>query len=61
MTSLRVRQWLALAPALFLGAWLAAAPAHGAGTEEAAPPENLDYRAGLEAIQMSDWKRAISN
>ena len=61
MTSLRVRQWLALAPALFLGAWLAAAPARGAGTEEAAPPENLDYRAGLEAIQMSDWKRAISN
>jgi len=61
MTSQRVRQCSALAPALFLCVWLAAAPARGAGTEEAAPPENLDFQAGLEAIKSSDWKRAISN
>jgi tetratricopeptide (TPR) repeat protein len=61
MTSQRVRQCSALAPALILCVWLAAAPACGAGTEEAAPPENLDFRAGLEAIKSSDWKRAISN
>ena len=61
MTSQRVRQCLALAPALRLCAFLAAAPARGAGTEEAGPSENLDYQAGLDAITSSDWKRAISN
>ena len=61
MTTQRLRRYLALAPALCLCAWLSAAPALGAGTEEAAPSENLDYQAGLEAIKSSDWKRAISN
>jgi Flp pilus assembly protein TadD len=61
MTSQRVRQSIALAAALFLGALLAAAPARGAGTEEAAPSQNLDYQMGLEAIKASDWTRAISN
>ena len=61
MSSRRVRQCSALAPALLLGAMLVAVPARGAGTEEAAPTENLDYQAGLEAIKSSDWKRAISN
>ena len=40
---------------------LAAAPASGNGTEESPPSQNLDYQVGLEAIQASDWKRAISN
>jgi Flp pilus assembly protein TadD len=40
---------------------LLAAPAVGNGTEEAAPSQNLDYQAGLEAIKVSDWKRAIAN
>jgi tetratricopeptide (TPR) repeat protein len=57
----RVRQRPALAPALFLCALLAAAPARGAGTDEAAPSQNLDYQMGLEAIKISDWKGAISN
>jgi Flp pilus assembly protein TadD len=61
MTSQRVWKCFALAPALFLCALLAAAPARAAGTEEAAPSQNLDYQAGLEAIRASDWKRAISN
>ena len=61
MTSQRVRPYLALAPAFILFAWLAAVPARGAGTEEAAPSQNADYQAGLEAIKASDWKRAISS
>lgn len=61
MPSQRVRQWLALAPALFLCALLAAAPARGAGTDDAAQSQNLDYQMGLEAIKVSDWKGAISN
>jgi tetratricopeptide (TPR) repeat protein len=40
---------------------LVATPASGQGTGEAGPAQNLDYLAGLEAIQTSDWKRAISN
>ena len=35
--------------------------AAGNGTEESAPSQNLDYQAGLEAIKVSDWKRAIDN
>jgi tetratricopeptide (TPR) repeat protein len=61
MSPQRIRQCALLAPALLVCAWLAAAPASGAGTEEAAPSENLDYQAGLEAIKSSDWKRAIGN
>jgi Flp pilus assembly protein TadD len=61
MTTQRIRQSLALAPALLLCAWLAAVPARAAGTDAAAPSQNLDYQAGLEAIKTSDWKRAISN
>jgi Flp pilus assembly protein TadD len=40
---------------------LLAASAGGHATEESNPLQNLDYQAGLEAIQSSDWKRAISN
>jgi Flp pilus assembly protein TadD len=48
--------------ALLLGALLlVAAPASANGTEEAAPSQNLDYQAGLEAIKTSDWKRAIDS
>jgi tetratricopeptide (TPR) repeat protein len=49
-------RWLVLSALLLI-----AASASGNGTEEATPTENLDYQAGLEAIQSSDWKRAISN
>jgi tetratricopeptide (TPR) repeat protein len=34
---------------------------HANGTEESPPSANLDYQAGLEAIQVSDWDRAIAN
>ena len=37
------------------------ASASGGGTYKSSPSQNLDYQAGLEAIQSSDWKRAISN
>jgi len=48
--------------ALFLCAiLLAAAPAIGEGTPDTAPPQNLDYQAGLEAVRASDWDRAIYN
>jgi Flp pilus assembly protein TadD len=47
---------LLLATLLLLGA-----PAAGNGTEESAQSQNLDYQAGLEAIKVSDWKRAIDN
>ena len=40
---------------------LVAAAARGAGTEESAPSQNVDYQAGLDAIEASDWERAISN
>jgi tetratricopeptide (TPR) repeat protein len=40
---------------------LVATPATGQGAEAAGPSQNLDYQAGLEAIAVSDWKRAISN
>ncbi len=52
----------AAARALLLTALLLlAAPAAGNGTEESAASQNLDYQAGLEAIKVSDWKRAIDN
>jgi len=52
----------ALTRALLLATLLLlAAPAAGNGTEESAPSQNLDYQAGLEAIKVSDWKRAIDN
>ena len=38
---------------------LAAGSAVGAG--ESPPSQNPDYLAGLEAIQSSDWKRAINS
>ncbi len=48
--------------ALFLCAvLLAAVPASGDGAPNSSPPENLDYQAGLEAINASDWDRAIYN
>jgi Flp pilus assembly protein TadD len=51
-----------LVGALLLATFLLfGASAAGNGTEESAPSQNLDYRAGLEAIQVSDWKRAIDN
>jgi Flp pilus assembly protein TadD len=37
------------------------ASASGGGTYKSSLSQNLDYQAGLEAIQSSDWKRAISN
>ena len=37
------------------------ASASGSGTDKSSASQNLDYQAGLEAIQSSDWKRAISN
>ena len=40
---------------------LVATPAGANGTEESPPSQNLDYQAGLEAIQVSDWDRAIAN
>ena len=40
---------------------LGATSAIGNGTEEAAPSQNLDYQAGLEAIKVSDWKKAIAD
>jgi len=40
---------------------LVAASARGDGTEESPPSQNIDYQAGLDAIEASDWKRAISN
>jgi len=40
---------------------LLATPATGQGAHEAGPVQNLDFQAGLEAIQVSDWRRAISN
>ena len=39
---------------------LVAAPAGANGSEESPPSQNLDYQAGLEAIQVSDWDRAIA-
>jgi tetratricopeptide (TPR) repeat protein len=40
---------------------LVGAPASGAGTQEATPSQNIDYQAGLEAIKLSDWPKAIAN
>jgi len=40
---------------------LAATPVLGTGTSTSPPSQNLDYQAGLEAIQASDWDRAIQN
>jgi len=40
---------------------LVAMPATGQGNGEAGSAQNLDYLAGLAAIQVGDWKRAISN
>src|SRR4029079_9971393 len=51
----------ALARALLLASLLLAAPAAGNGTEESAQSQNLDYQAGLEAIKVSDWQRAIDS
>ncbi len=49
-------------PALILCAMLLiAAPASGNGTSDSPPTQNLDYQMGLDAIQASDWKRAIDN
>jgi tetratricopeptide (TPR) repeat protein len=38
-------------------------PTHAAGNSDAVSPaaQNLDYQAGMEAIQVSDWDRAIAN
>ena len=48
--------------ALILSAILCAtAPASGNGTSDSPPTQNLDYQMGLDAIQASDWKRAIDN
>jgi Flp pilus assembly protein TadD len=40
---------------------LAATPVSAGATPESSPPQNLDYQAGLEAIDASDWDRAIYN
>jgi Flp pilus assembly protein TadD len=40
---------------------LAATSVRAGGTSESSPPQNLDYQAGLEAIDASDWDRAIYN
>lgn len=40
---------------------LVAAPASGAGTTESPQSSNLDFQAGLDAIQVSDWDGAIAN
>jgi Flp pilus assembly protein TadD len=46
---------------VFCAVALATASARGDGTPESPPPANLDYQAGLEAIETSDWDRAIAN
>ena len=46
--------------ALLLCAILLAAGSAGAA-EESPPSQNPDYLAGLEAIQSSDWRRAIDS
>ena len=38
---------------------LAAAPARGDGATGSPSTQNLDYQMGMEAIQASDWNRAI--
>lgn len=42
---------------------MVALPSRAAGNAESASPavQNLDYQAGMEAIQVSDWDRAIAN
>jgi len=52
---------LAFSRALAVCAIMLVAAARGAGTEESAPSQNVDYQAGLDAIEASDWERAISN
>ena len=50
-----------LVSAMFCSTLLITLPARANGTTDSPPTQNLDYQAGLDAIQVSDWDRAIAN
>ncbi len=44
-----------------LATLVVAPPVAADGPADPPPTQNMDYQAGLDAIQVSDWERAISN